>query len=409
MKAEDLLGIDAESELRRVVDEAVDGPWQAPTELARRALAAGAGQVEVAIGRGYLRVRDDGRAPDPAHVEAAQRLVSERDPAARHRALVALDAAPELRMVAALRPRSVTIETAARATIVTVRGARFDPAASRRWLQACARFAPAVILLDGRPLARGFREGMAERALGGDLEGRVALTADETATVWLLAHGIVSSRLTLPDAPGFEAAVELAGAASGTEAAALREAAAPRTAGIVETAVALALDVARAPQTQQPVRRLLLPRLLAAARRGFRRSEILEAPLLDVRGGRDGARGRLRLADLQAGRCYPCLEPEEDPASFRMPEGPVLVLGAVERELLAALLGLSFRSLGRRRLDPSLVSRARRRLDAWRQAAVAAVARVAGDPAPAGAARARQDGAPWVEAAVQALRGESDA
>ena len=47
MRIDELLTIDAESELRKLAEATLEGPWQAPAELVRRALAAGARRVDV--------------------------------------------------------------------------------------------------------------------------------------------------------------------------------------------------------------------------------------------------------------------------------------------------------------------------------------------------------------------------
>ena len=55
-----LLTIDVGSELRKLSQAQLQGPWQIPAELVRRALRAGATEVDVRTERHGVRVIDDG-------------------------------------------------------------------------------------------------------------------------------------------------------------------------------------------------------------------------------------------------------------------------------------------------------------------------------------------------------------
>lgn len=54
-----LLTIDVASELRKLSLAQIQGPWQLPSELVRRALRDGATQVEVDLARHKAEVRDN--------------------------------------------------------------------------------------------------------------------------------------------------------------------------------------------------------------------------------------------------------------------------------------------------------------------------------------------------------------
>lgn len=360
MKVSELLAIDAEAELRKLGAGALEGPWQVPAELVRRAIAAGARRIRVEITRGRLVVHDDGRPLTAAQArDLALMLDAARPAGERHAALRALETEPELLSIAAVRPARVVVHTDGGGNSLTVLGGRLDRDAARRWLRSCARFAPGRITVDGVPLAAGFDGVMAERPLEPPLSGRLAITADATAHLWLLGAGVVSTHLTLPDTPGFEAAIELPRGAPS----ALREAVEPHMAAIVDQAIRLTLEAAVAGDVRDEARTASLrSRLLVAARRGWHRPEIFRAPLVPaVRA--DGTPVRLCLSALGGPRPVACLEPGDDPHEFLLPAEPVIVIDAEERGRLAQLLSIRFRPVERRRTRLDLAAWLRR---AWR-------------------------------------------
>jgi hypothetical protein len=378
VRADDLLTIDVAAELRKLTGATLEGPWQVPAELVRRALLAGARRVSVELGR-RLVVRDDGEPLAPARQRQLQTLLDEQSPAAeRHQALVDLEDDPGLLAVAAVRPAAVRFEGGrSGGTAVVVEGARLDDDAARRWLQTCARFAPVEVVVDGAVVARGFGDSIREAPLEAPLDGRLALVAgDEAARLWLLSGGVVTAHLTLPDAPAFEAAIEMRGWTARRSPAALREAVQPHLAALADQAVRLLLQAASGERHEERHRHIRL-QLLAAARQGVRAEEILAAPLyrtLETPAARAG--GRVSLRDLEGGRPLPCLDPSDDPASFLLPPGPVLVVDAEERGRLARLLGARFRPLTPRRMDRGLGARWRRALSRGAESAREAAARV---------------------------------
>jgi hypothetical protein len=363
VRASDLLTIDVAAELRRLSEATLEGPWQVPTELVRRALAAGARRVTVELRRNRVVVRDDGAPLPPESERDLRRLLDTAlPPSQRHDALVALEAEPTLLAVAALAPSRVDVSRGASAgTTLAIETDRLDAAAARRHLVACARFAPAAVVVDGKRVAGGFISALAERPLSAPLSGRLALTGDEIAHLWLLAQGMVTSHLTLPDMPAFEAAIELAPASGLPTPAALREAAQPHLASLVDQAVELLLETVARPDIDDALRRLLRSRLLVAARHGFRQAEIFRVPMVPALLGPEGTRSRLlSLVDVGAGRPVACLGPADDVTAHLLPSGPVLVLDEQERGQLASLLNLRFRPLQRQRVPSGPAARARR-------------------------------------------------
>ena len=356
MKASELLTIDTDSELRKLAAGNLEGPWQVPTELVRRALAAGARTVEVSLSRGRVVIHDDGRPLSSERRHHLAVLLDETQPSGvRHEALLALEAEPELLSIAAAHARRVVVHSDDAGTTVTLLGARIDREAARRWLRSCARFAPARVVVDGELVRPGFEGAWAERSLDAPLDGRLAVTDDEGAHLWLLGAGIVSSHLTLPDTPAFEAAIELPRGAPS----ALREAIQPHLGVLVDGAVRLLLEIAGRSSLDPRKQRSVRARLFVAARRGWLRDEIFETPLLPAMDAQ-GVRHRLRLSQLAARRTVPCLDTGDDPADFLLPREPVVQVDAEERGRLAQLLSARFQPVVRRRGRLGLAAALRR-------------------------------------------------
>lgn len=380
-----LLAIDIEAELRKLASAQLQGPWQLPAELVRRSIAAGARTVTVELGRASVRVRDDGA---PIGRELLQAVADLLDAGAsaerRHRALLALEAAGALALLAlpSLRPGRVEITArgdgllrrldvsgqgrgdmnertdadGGRGTEVLVRAAELDPSRARTWLADVCRFAPAAVRVDGAPVSDGLRRYLARTDLDlpkFKLRGSVALAhRGEPARIWLLVHGVVSTHVGVARAPCFEAVVELADklAAGELKASAttadLREAIAPALEAIVDAGVQLMLaagarSATLAPGSQARVLQLLLQTL----RTRRRAAEVLALPVVPALVGR-GDRRFLPLEALPAlARPEPAfaLDPEQDPEAFALPGPPVLLLGTAERGMLAELLNLRFR------------------------------------------------------------------
>jgi hypothetical protein len=393
-----LLTIDVASELRKLSLAQLQGPWQLPSELVRRALRDGATQVEVDLGRHRAEVRDNGRGVPEAHLEWTGVLLDRRRTnEERHAALTALEATGELvlLMLAGLEPRTLQIRSArggrvvclayqrgrtpwmtidatpeSDSTVVVVQHADLDKARAAEWLTGAARFAPARVLVDGRPLDVGFQHTFGVQPLQEPLRGRVAIPLEgDTAHAWLLEHGLVTGHVAIPEAPCFEAAVELGDpAATELSAARLREAIQPHVEGLVRQAVQALLHAAR-DVTVMPehARRRLARLVLQTMRRRLSMAAMARVPVFRAI---DGASERavdlmtLREEVLRGGgseRVLTALYPDQRPERYALGAGGlVLVADETERALLAELFGLRFR-------PPELRDGAHGIVAAWRR------------------------------------------
>ena len=398
----DLLRIDIEAELRKLTVAQLQGPWQMPAELVRRAVRAGAGHISVEVARAGCTVRDDGTPLPPEQLGELAAMLDGAAPAERrHRALLALEAAGGLALLALAGLGATQIEVRARGggkcrrllwrarhgapqlseasdpsgprgTEVILRGAEVDPTRARSWLRDVGRFAPGTLLLDGQAINSGLRGYLASESfrLGprdqpAKLHGHVAVADHgEQARVWLLHGGVISTHLGLSAVPCFDAIVEL-GASTPVNATAadLRAAVNPHVSGLADLGVGLLMHLARRLPELEPLalQARIVTLLLQAVRTRRRLKELMQVPMLpcwtphehDTRFTRPTR--WLSLAELPvappsaSGRpgeppVVLALYPEQDPADHALPDAPVLRLDAAERGALAELLGLRFRA-----------------------------------------------------------------
>ncbi|MCA9695799.1 MAG: hypothetical protein KC636_39845, partial [Myxococcales bacterium] len=394
-----LLTIDVDAELRKLTSAGLEGPWQLPSELVRRAVHAGARAVAVVTGWRRVEVVDDG---DPIPGEQLTWLMTLLDDAApserRHQALLALEgaAAHELlaltgllrghefeltsggaRIVAASgRPPRREAAATRGGTTIAVRGPGLDVARARRWVKEMCRFAPGRVTLDGAPVNDGAGDFMCSTALRFDdgagearVTGLVALTArGEQTRVWLLQHGVVTTHVGINNAPCFEAVVDFGPSIPGRASAIdLRTALARELSALVDRAVSLMLQVARriaglTPRTQERLLRLLF----LCARRGYRVDEIRQLAILPraVDGAELGwmsveAIERAVQVDASGHRHVQALYPEQSPAGFALRGPPVLILDAPSRSALSELFKLRFHPPAPRSDGQTLRERAR--------------------------------------------------
>jgi hypothetical protein len=370
------LAIDAAAGASRLAGGALQGPWQVPAELARRALRAGARRVDVRCRDRSFSVADDGEPPDRATAAALACALDPRAPAAaRDEALAALEAGPhaELRYLAALPGAQVVLRAHARGVTVAADAVAWDPGEARAWLRSVGRFAGGRLALDGATLPEERPPHVAEAPLPPPRPGRLWLPlSGEDGALWLIEDGIVSAFLVAPSAVPFVARLDLSGCArvSG-DGALLREVVAGDVAGLVEQAARLVLRAAAGPPPAGEQLGRLRQLLLAAARMPRFRSAALHARTYLARTG-GGARW-LSLVELAApevqgtDRRLPTCPPDAVSTSLFLSPRPALVLEASERARLSQELGLRFRVLAR--AERSLTR-------SWRRVAAAALARL---------------------------------
>ncbi|MCB9750557.1 MAG: hypothetical protein H6713_11285 [Myxococcales bacterium] len=385
-----LLTIDVDAELRKLTSAQLQGPWQVPSELVRRALRSGAREVAVTLARQRIELVDDGAGVDG---DALSELALLLDPGAgaelRHRALLSLESRGELELLAlsGLDAQEIALETtsggqrlallarrgatpkvtrvagAATGTRVQIRGlrARFDVVKARTWVREMCRFAPGVITLDGQSINTRDRRIMCTASLeplasggpGSRVKGSVMLThSGEHARIWLLQHGVVTTHVGVNNAPCFEAAIDFGAGVSGRATAAeLRAEVGELLTPLVAQAARLMLRLAtRMPELVPPVQERVRNLLLRAARRGNLRAEIREAPILARVVSHEApprwisvvALEREVAADPSGYRHVQALYPDQAPERFSLQGPPVLVLDAAARSALSELCTLRF-------------------------------------------------------------------
>ena len=403
-----LLSIDVASELRKLSQAQLQGPWQIPAELVRRAIRSGAKEVRLQTERHGVRMLDDGRGIEPELLQWCAVLLDERRSSEeRHAALTTLESAGELALLAlaGLEHRSLRIESTHRGTkaVLEVQRGRSpwlqlqegfagtgvdmtlrSPGLDRRqvagWLRNAARFAPITVSIDGKPVDSGFSRALVQGPLTEPLQGRVAIPLDgDTAHVWLLEHGLVTGHVTIPEAPCLEAAVELGSEIADLSPSRLRDAVAPHVPVLVEQAVGLLVALGRrGPLTAEPVRSRAARLMLQAAQKKLALADIVRVPVfrsVDAHGQRLVDLVTLRKA-AQPGpggmRILPALYPTQNPDKFALGSTPVLIADAVERSRLAELLQVRFRPPDAKDAANTLHMAWRRRLDALSRAAARA-------------------------------------
>ncbi|MFO7565411.1 MAG: hypothetical protein R6X02_22410 [Enhygromyxa sp.] len=386
-----LLTIDVESELRKLTQAQLQGPWQLPAELVRQALRYGATRVEVELGRTHLRVRSlGGSIPYENLRELAVLLDPKRSPQRRHRALSQLERAGALSLLGlvGLEPNRLQIVSpgvgpggeamgvgwrSGEAVEIQdfgipgpfcaellVRGAKFDRARAREWLAEVARYAPIEIVVDGRPLvSAGFENAFSITRITAPVPATLALPREgDLARLYLLQDGLLTTHMSIAHAPCFEAAIETRSLAEANASAArLRELIQPLVPAIVDAAVQHMISVGRqgaaalAPGDRSRLTRMLLHH--GPQGKSEQAKTIVLLPLFRSL-ERDG---RERWCDLLAlrhsirdegdERLLTALFPDQDPAEFAF-DGRVFVLDESERALLGELLEVGFRQPRRR-------------------------------------------------------------
>jgi hypothetical protein len=322
--------------------------------------------------------------------QLAALLDAKRSPERRHRALSELERAGALSLlgVVGLEPSSLRIISAnpngdgeglglswrsgggietqrfkppgPSHTEVIVRGAKLDRSRAREWLANVARYAPVEIIVDGRPLVAaggGFDDAFSSTRISVPVPATLALPREgEVARLYLLQDGLVTTHVSVTEAPCFEAAIETRALAEPTASAArLRDAIQPLIPSIIEVAIEYMIRLGSGGAALPTSDRSRLTQLLLHGARRDREQAKTIARLPLFRGlERDG---RERWVDLLAlrqsvqdeggERLLTALFPDQDPAEFAA-DARIYVLDESERALLGELLELGFRQPRRR-------------------------------------------------------------
>lgn len=360
------LSVDPDAAFEAVAHDQVGGPYQIPAEFVRLAVAFGAGKVEVECRRGRVAVEAQGAVIPVVVLEALRDASGHGDGVARLQALGVLEDhdASALGWAVGTDPRRLEIRAreGGQATVLTARGRsalrlssgrvgradglsielmgpKLSAKRAVRWLEIACRFANVAVIVNGRDVRRELDSGSFCARIARPLPATVALGVElASPRLWLLRHGVVASRVGVPDWPPFEAAVEMEGLVKGWASAAhIRQAVTPFLSPLISRALELALRVVpRLPELSAGRRRCLASMLLKAADRGLELEAIRRSPLLEVIDV-DGSRW-VSLEDLKnwPGRVPGVLDKEEKAGTV---ERPHLLLGLRDRERVAGLIG----------------------------------------------------------------------
>jgi len=323
------------------------------------------------------------------------------DPPSRHAAVLEIEAAGALPMLWAAVRRGGRLEIApgrGRRGLAVTRGSPSDtpsapeecaevrvtgpglaPDRAREWLHAVGRFVAVPVTVDGRPLGGRFPGGLYSQRVTGPAPGEVCLAAfGDVPELWLLRHGLVSARATVPGHPAFHAALEMSGLVGPTAApAALREAVTPLLPGVVESAAELVRRLAAgASDLEDGVRRRVAVLLMEWAATGIGRQRALTIPIL--RRGDGTLVSLAQVAEVAGERGGRVESADVGAASGR--DGGVLVLDSGERAALVRLLPvtLSGPAAAPRPREASVRTSVRR----WARTIRAAAARLLRRPLP---------------------------
>ena len=376
MRADDLFAIDVAAEVATLCGAQLQGPWQVPAELVRLANARGVARVEIDRVRGGVELRCDGVLATPDELRDLVKVFDPDIPRLRRQAAISrIEAAglsallwatglPGARLnfqtktggwSGRMRVRGgqialtiTEVETGPPSTVLSWRCRGLVSRRAVAWLRTALRFVPIPVIVCGRPVERGFPEGLYRMRIIDPLPGEIAVTASgDSPQLWLLEHGVLSTRAVVPGYPSFAAAIEMSDeVTAGSSADELRAAANPHLERLIDEAVRmLLLLVDRLSSADEPVRRRLTTRLLRSAARGLRRVQVLATPNVRVREGttkRMESPSSLALRAAQRGGVVVATEPGSGDS------GQSLVVEATteERSLLSELLDIRIENIG---------------------------------------------------------------
>jgi len=316
MRPEDLFGIDVAAEVSTLCRAQLQGSWQVPTEIVRLANARGASRVEVERNRRSFHIRCDGVLATPAEFDDLVEVVNggtsrrrrqqavSRMETAGLTALLWIVGLPDSTATVTVRTGGGSATVQARKNHVTLvtdpsetgppettvvwrcRGLKRRRAVE--WMRTALRFVPIPVVIDGRPVDRGFPGGLYRMSIHDPLSCELAVTeTGETPTLWLLEHGVLSTRAVVPGYPAFSAALEMSEhVPAGASPEELRSAANPFLSSVIDWAARMHLMlVDRLPTAEEPVRARIVASLLRFAGKDIRRDSILAAPMVGVAKG----------------------------------------------------------------------------------------------------------------------------
>ncbi len=361
-----LLTIDVDAEIRKLSEAELGGPWQIPAELVRRSLRARATRVDVELQRGTLRITDDGAAPLDAVIEALGCLLERsRGPAARHRALLELEAHGEVGLVAlaGLKWRGLRLvcdgaerlcrgevhvrPVPARGVVVELEEPVLDRAQAKRWLEVALRFTGAAAVgVDGAELARGSQDAIVSAPLQPPVAGTVALLrSTEPARVWFLRWGVVATHATLPDVTGVEAAIELGEQAKGQVGAGeLRHAFKHELLEVEAQAIELQISAAAQIGGLEPGDRSMLRMMLLSSAKVAKSAAVRRVKMLPALFGPSHAHEWTSIEQLLhygLGKSVLAVDTEARAANA-VTQAPIFVLSPAERARLSQLFAVAF-------------------------------------------------------------------
>jgi hypothetical protein len=369
---EDLLTIDVSAEVSTLCGAQLQGPWQVPAELVRLATARGAARVDLRrTGRG-IRLECDGALTTRAELaDLARILDGDRPPRERQDAISSLEEAggsallwaaglPGTRLELVVRSggvadrivvrrglaslESVTAPAGSPVTAITWRCSGLKIRRAVAWLRTALRFLPVPAAVDGRAVDRGFPGGLYRMRIDDPLPTELVIeVSGETPSLWLLEHGVLSTRAMVPGYPAFSAAVEMSDVVpAGTASADLRRAVTPYLPRLIDQATRMLVLLAdRLPDADEAIRRRLTILLLRSAILDLSRDRVMAVPLIPVRRGAERRFESLLWLARSARDGTGVLTAVEPGSDHRPgPSTPVIEAATEERGLLAEVLGL---------------------------------------------------------------------
>jgi hypothetical protein len=374
VRADDFFAIDVSAEVATLCSSQIQGPWQIPTEVVRLANSRGASRIEIHRRWTELTLECDGavagpeeladviRVLDPSVAEAARQDGIARLESTGGSALMWLCGLPGAHLDLEcrshgrahrilVRRRGATVaevetEPSSPSTVLRWRCSRTQVRRALAWMRTALRFLPIPVAIDGRPLERGFPDGLYRMRVADPLPAELAVTsAGDSPALWLLEHGVLSTRAVVPGYPAFSAAVEMSGAAPiGASAAELRAAANPYLPRLIAQASRMmVLLVDRLPSVEESVRERLATLTLRWALAGQRREQMVGLPVVQILDcGDKKTVSPTRLAHLAELRGGSLVAVDPDAATSSSGAGLVAVTTVEERSLLAELTGVRF-------------------------------------------------------------------